>query len=461
MRTFAQKTKKSQQTLSAKPKISGRGYIGQSHEGKSNLHLQRTIGNQAVQRMMHTHTEELNVGLTGIPLPHFGHDFARIPVSTSKVGTLQTKLAISKPGDEYEQEADRVAEHVMRMPEPKTQLACSCGGRCPRCQQGEVLRRKTAPAAEGGDRWNALRQPEAKLNAVSGGQPLTNEQRAYFEPRFGVDFSNVRVHTDGSADTAARAIGAYAYTRGSDIVFREGQYRPHTHAGSQLLAHELTHVVQQGVAPRLQYARHENGEPQVLTNELHMGMANQIVQRLMCDPPQPHILPPGDCGWAKYIVLRGSVETAKAVVSTLGRCSPGDSCLFMATKIAAISAEIAARAAVMTTCFKGGDSNHCEELENKINMMNRCYRFFNRSNCSPELITAMAVVVEKAREVIAAATVAAALAAVVLLIVALIALWEVIAALAAAAAEAVAIEEAAAAVIALLTLLKNQLAGAI
>jgi hypothetical protein len=69
------------------------------------------------------------------------------------------------------------------------------------------------------------------------------------EGRFGHDFSQVRVHTDASADTSARAVRARAYTVGSDIVFRTGEYQPGTSGGERLLAHELTHVVQQGGTP--------------------------------------------------------------------------------------------------------------------------------------------------------------------------------------------------------------------
>ena len=83
---------------------------------------------------------------------------------------------------------------------------------------------------------------------TSGGEPLAAADRAFFEPRFGADFSQVRVHTDASADASARSVGALAYTRGSDVVFRRGQYDPGSSAGRQLLAHELTHVVQQGAA---------------------------------------------------------------------------------------------------------------------------------------------------------------------------------------------------------------------
>jgi hypothetical protein len=79
-----------------------------------------------------------------------------------------------------------------------------------------------------------------------GGQPLPDNLRAYFEPRFGCDFSWVRVHSGSQAADAARAVGARAFTVGRDVVFGTGEYSPDTLAGRHLLAHELTHVIQQG-----------------------------------------------------------------------------------------------------------------------------------------------------------------------------------------------------------------------
>jgi len=79
----------------------------------------------------------------------------------------------------------------------------------------------------------------------SPGQPLGAMTRAFMEPRFGHDFSSVRVHTDAKAAESARAVNALAYTVGRDVVFGEGQYAPHTNLGQKLLAHELTHVLQQ------------------------------------------------------------------------------------------------------------------------------------------------------------------------------------------------------------------------
>jgi len=83
----------------------------------------------------------------------------------------------------------------------------------------------------------------------TGGQPLPGAVRAFFEPRFGYDFSNVRIHTEVAAAQTADQMHALAYTVGPHIVFGPGQYAPNSSGGTRLLAHELTHVVQQ--APRL------------------------------------------------------------------------------------------------------------------------------------------------------------------------------------------------------------------
>lgn len=134
MRTLIQKPKASQRTKSAKSTVPSRAHIGQSREVNSILHLQRTIGNQAVQRMLQTDAQEPEAGLTGPASPRFGHDFSRIPIHPPSAGAIQTKLAINKLGDSYEQEADRLAEQVMRTPESQLQRAWPCGGGCPKCQ---------------------------------------------------------------------------------------------------------------------------------------------------------------------------------------------------------------------------------------------------------------------------------------------------------------------------------------
>jgi hypothetical protein len=92
--------------------------------------------------------------------------------------------------------------------------------------------------------------PETEVKIMSqkgGGQPLSDSTRAFFEQRFGNDFSSVRVHADHKADESAKSINAQAYTLGNDIVFSQGRYPPDAESGKRLLGHELTHVLQQRI----------------------------------------------------------------------------------------------------------------------------------------------------------------------------------------------------------------------
>ncbi|HEX9867632.1 MAG TPA: DUF4157 domain-containing protein [Candidatus Tectomicrobia bacterium] len=159
---------------------------------------------------------------------------------------LQPKLAISVPGDPFELEADRVAEQVMRMPAPALQRTCgSCaagGSTCPKCEaeKSGLVQRKPERASD-----SSVSICDSFLHNLGPGQPLDPATRAFLEPRFGHDFSRVRVHTDAKAAESAQAVNALAYTVGRNIVFGEGQYLPGTTPGKGLIAHELTHVAQQ------------------------------------------------------------------------------------------------------------------------------------------------------------------------------------------------------------------------
>ncbi|MCK4858061.1 MAG: DUF4157 domain-containing protein [candidate division Zixibacteria bacterium] len=220
------------------------------------LYLQRTAGNQAVSRLM-------------------------------KSRALQAKLRIGQPGDVYEQEADRVADEVMRMPELRVlrqveeeeeeeeelvQTKPIAEQIMPLVQRWEEEEEKipTKPLAEqitplvqrqveeeeeeeilqtnqvSNHTPEVTTDLESRINSLKcGGQPLPETVRTFFEPRFGYDFSQVRMHTDTGAAKSARVLNARAYAVGRDIMFGSGQYAPETSGGRRLLAHELTHVVQQ------------------------------------------------------------------------------------------------------------------------------------------------------------------------------------------------------------------------
>ncbi len=134
-----------------------------------------------------------------------------------------SQVAVSQPGDRSEQEADRVAAQVMRMP------------------SGPLV-----PASPAPTEVSSTAHATAELPSLAdGGHPLSRGDRAFFEPRLGHDFSRVRIHAGARAAEAAEAVQAQAFTIGHDIAFGAGRYVPETEDGKRLLAHELVHVVQQ------------------------------------------------------------------------------------------------------------------------------------------------------------------------------------------------------------------------
>lgn len=248
----------------------------------------------------------------------------------------QAKLTIGRPNDKYEQEADCVADRVMRMPDPKLQRQPEKGEEeetlqtkpladqiaplvqrqeespedeeekpvqakfkegemiqrmCPECEEETAQRQ---PMKEEDDeeliQTKSLVQPliqrqtdleedrEEDLlqtktapehtpqvttgisnniqSLKGGGQPLPQNQRTFFESRMGRDFGGVRIHTDNKAADTAQSVQAKAFTLGNNIVFNAGQYSPNNQEGKKLLAHELTHVIQQNgqKAPQIQTA---------------------------------------------------------------------------------------------------------------------------------------------------------------------------------------------------------------
>lgn len=224
MRTGVQTQPLLQKKISSHPNRSNATPSG-AEPHRPFLNLQRTIGNQAVQR-------------------------------------LQAKLTVGAPGDIYEQEADRVAEQVMRMPDgditafsglhgKKLQKKCApCAGGgapCSKCAAEEKLAMKRGTADHA---VPSAMPPMVQETLHSPGQPLDPSTRAFMEGRFGQDFSHVRVHADPKAAASSRAINALAYTVGRDVVFGAGYYSPQTTSGRRLLAHELAHVVQQGYSGR-------------------------------------------------------------------------------------------------------------------------------------------------------------------------------------------------------------------
>jgi hypothetical protein len=204
---------------------------------------------------------------------------------------LQRKMTIGPSTDPLEAEADTMAERVTSSPPSSAAIRrqCACEDSatpCTDCQKKE-LHRKTASTEK------ALETPPIVDAALRrSGQPLHSDVREFMETRFGADFSGVRVHVDSLAAHSARAVHADAYTVGRDVVFAPGKYAPDSAAGRHLLAHELTHVVQQHGQPLATHLavlqRQPASPPKTKEHEASTGkprdMLEAIVTIMECAP---------------------------------------------------------------------------------------------------------------------------------------------------------------------------------
>lgn len=179
------------------------------------IQLQRSVGNQAVIRLI-------------------------------QQADLDGKTTFGRPGDRYEQEAHSITDEIMNMPDPHLQQQV--------VEDESLNLNKNNPVqTSGGYRVK-------NVTDSTGGEPLSESLRSYFEPRFGSDFGNVRIHRDGRASTMAQMMGARAFTNDNHIMFGKGQFEPQANEGKRLLAHELTHVLQQTggyVSPKTGLMKHQ------------------------------------------------------------------------------------------------------------------------------------------------------------------------------------------------------------
>jgi len=284
-------------------------------------------------------------------------DIHRILRSTG----VQTKLTIGQPNDKYEQEADRIADKVMAMPDSKFQRQSVdeeeeetlqtkplTGHITPLVQRQEELSEEEEEPVQakfkGGDmlqRMNseyeeetAQRQssdndektetllrkktawdetPEISngtANAIQllkgNGRSLYGAERSFFEPRFGADFSEVRIHNDTRASDIARSINARAFTLGSDVVFGSGEYSSATSSGRKLLAHELTHVIQQQKNPQL--------HRKIIQRRYSKRKVNALYKLVNPQPPPP--------------IIKRSITVLDVIVALLKLTNPAIKSLF-------------------------------------------------------------------------------------------------------------------------------------
>ena len=194
------------------------GRLGRA--GAALLQLQRCYGNRYVQQVISS---------------------ARQATDPLAVPALQAKLVVGPPGDKYEREADRVAGQAVRLPAVRRQQRADTGTAGVRAGPGPQPARGRAVVPGGLKRGMPA--------AGAPGRPLPGPLKEEFEAAFGADFGAVRVHAGDQAAQLSRGLRAQAFTHGPDVFFGAGRYAPGTAAGRRLLAHELTHVVQQGGAP--------------------------------------------------------------------------------------------------------------------------------------------------------------------------------------------------------------------
>ncbi|HEY5749334.1 MAG TPA: DUF4157 domain-containing protein [Chryseolinea sp.] len=183
------------------------------------------------------------------------HFFNRQALRTS-LPFFQPKLSIGPVDDVYEREADAVANAVVNNAQATAldhSISPLVQAKCAHCEEEEKLQRKDSGRSS--DRHTAPSIVDDALR--TGGHTLDHAVRGTMEKRFGYDFGQVKVHTGTVATKSADAINALAYTSGNHIVFNTGQYNPASENGQRLLAHELTHVVQQGAATSTAVQREE------------------------------------------------------------------------------------------------------------------------------------------------------------------------------------------------------------
>ena len=183
---------------------------------------------------------------------NFGHSFGNLAVQAPTRSLIQAKLTIGQPGDKYEQEAERVtADVVQRINQPQAaspkQEEPVQGQEVP--EEEELQMKSLVQRREAVDGGQASTDLESSINSArGGGQALDAGLQRSMGEAMGADFSGVRVHTDTQADQLNQSIQAKAFTTGQDVFFRQGTYKPGSRGGQELIAHELTHVVQQSGA---------------------------------------------------------------------------------------------------------------------------------------------------------------------------------------------------------------------
>jgi len=234
------------------------------------LQLQKQIGNQSMQKLL-------------------------------KSKRIQPKLKVSQPGDEFEQEADRVAEQILNMPAAAAPSITTThvnndinndaklNRKCKSCEEEEEHSKNLKISRQ--EKGNLTSKDDIPYSATIGidntlsqsGNPIDSSTREFMETRFGHDFGNVRIHTNDNAAKSAESINSRAFTLDNNIVFGTGQYNPYSNDGKKLLSHELTHFIQQNdnnFENRISESHNQQSKEKVIYREEKQNDKSQRVSNM-------------------------------------------------------------------------------------------------------------------------------------------------------------------------------------
>ena len=216
--------------------------------------------------------------------------------ATTNKNILQPKLKIGQPNDRFEQEADAVADQVMRMPQPQSAIQPKCE-KCGEELQMKSLTQTITPIIQKQEEAEEELQMKGKSNEAGsinglestlqqskgGGQSMDTATQNQMSRSIGADFSGVKVHTGSSAIQMNRQLNAKAFNNGNDVYFNQGEYNPSSGKGKHLLAHELTHTIQQKGTDTIQRVFEANPVEDI---ELILGSAPPSDQSFLASSEQ-------------------------------------------------------------------------------------------------------------------------------------------------------------------------------
>jgi hypothetical protein len=287
MKAFIQKSKVTQQNTGSKSLPNNSKYFGQFKQQNHGLILQRKNENSTSRLMLKNGTEEERLDKKILSPSEIN---PKVLYNSHPI--FQAKLSISSPNDSQELEADRVADTIINS-DLKTPVI---GGVSPTTSVesfSNLQRAAGKKTEEGGssmpeDEFVALKlnspnptsSPAISTSSLNSnpGAPLSQSARNYMEPRFGYNFSSVQIHTNPEAIQMASAINAAAFTHGQHIYFNRGRYNENDNSGRKLLAHELTHVVQQGGGDS-QVARDKIRRSLLARPEIHANPSSNSIHK--------------------------------------------------------------------------------------------------------------------------------------------------------------------------------------